>query len=274
VFFTAVVFLYFTISIWQSQQRCAIMHWVTVMPNAIITGASRGIGLAAARRFASEGYNVAFNCINHVVEMNAEIERLRKSATIKGLLYGEAADVSDYQKALSFIKNAEQALGGADVLINNAGMEYFGLFQDMRPHEWERVMAVNFYSALNCCHAVIPGMLARKRGAIVNVSSIWGHIGASCESIYAASKGALDAFTRSLAKELGPSGIRVNAAAFGAIETDMNARLSENEKNAFAQNTALMRFGTAEEAAGLIWFLATDASSYMAGEVVNLTGGM
>ena len=244
------------------------------MPNAIITGSSRGIGLAAAKRFAREGFNVAFNCIVNEREMNAEIERLRLEKCVKGRFYGEAADVSDFNKARAFIKNAEQALGDTDVLVNNAGIEYFGLFQDMKPEEWERVMAVNFYSALNCCNAVIPGMLARKRGVIVNVSSVWGHAGASCEAVYAASKGALEAFTRSLAKELGPGGIRVNAAAFGAIDTDMNARLSEEEKNAFAQNTALMRLGRAEEAAALIWFLASDASSYMAGEVVNLSGGL
>ena len=244
------------------------------MPNVIITGSSRGIGLAAAKRFAREGFSVAFNCINNEHKMNREIEQLQQTETIKGRFYGEAADVSDFHKALSYVKNAENALGDTDVLVNNAGVEYFGLFQDMKPTEWERLMAVNFYSALNCCHAVIPGMVARKRGVIINISSIWGQTGASCEAVYAASKGALEAFTRSLAKELGPSGIRVNAAAFGAIDTEMNSRLSETEKNAFEQNTALMRFGTVEEASEMIWFLASDASAYMTGEIVNLSGGL
>jgi len=206
--------------------------------------------------------------------MYAAIDQLRGEDTINAKFYGEAADVSDFHKARIFVRNTETTLGDIDVLVNNAGIEYFGLFQDMKPEEWEKVMAVNFYSALNCCHAVIPGMLARKRGVIINISSVWGRTGASCEAVYAASKGAIEAFTRSLAKELGPAGIRVNAAAFGAIDTDMNARLSEDEKNAFAQNTALMRLGTVEEAAEIIWFLASDAASYMAGEVVYFSGGL
>jgi 3-oxoacyl-[acyl-carrier protein] reductase len=242
------------------------------MSNVIITGSSRGIGLATAKRFVQGGCNVAFNCIVNENKMNALIEQLKSDKT-HAKFYGEAADVSDFHKACSYVRNAEVALGNIDILVNNAGVEYFGLFQDMKPDEWERVMAVNFFSALNCCHAVIPSMVARKRGVIINISSVWGQIGASCEAVYAASKGALDAFTRSLAKELGPSGIRVNAIAFGAIDTDMNARLSEEEKNSFAQHTALARLGTAKEAAEVIWFLASDASSYMTGEVVNVTGG-
>ena len=244
------------------------------MPNVIITGSSRGIGLAAAKRFAQGGYGVALNCVANEKEMNAAIEQLQLSDDINAKFYSEAADLSDFQKASIFIRNAQTQLGDIDVLVNNAGIGYFGLFQDMKPEEWERVMAVNFYSVLNCCHAVIPHMLKRKRGVIINISSVWGRYGASCEAVYSASKGAIDAFTRSLAKELGPGGIRVNAAAFGAIDTDMNARLSEDEKNAFAQNTALMRIGTVEEASEIIWFLASNAASYMAGEVVYLSGGL
>ena len=217
---------------------------------------------------------MAFNCIQNERLMDAEIDKLRRTETVRGTFYGETADVSDFHKAQAFVKNAACALGDIDVLVNNAGIEYFGLFQDMKPEVWERVMAVNFYSALNCCYAVIPVMLSRGRGVIINVSSVWGHAGASCEAVYAASKGALEAFTRSLAKELGPCGIRVNAAAFGAIDTDMNARLSDTEKNAFAQNTALMRFGTVCEAAELIWFLASNAAAYMTGEVISLSGGL
>jgi len=258
----------------RKQTLHVIIRRVNNMPNVIVTGSSRGIGLAIAKRFAHGGCNVAFNCIVNKNKMDAAIDELQRSDRLKVKLYGEAADVSDFHKARAFIGNAEAVIGNIDILVNNAGIEYFGLFQDMDPQRWERVMGVNFFSALNCCHAVIPGMVARKHGVIINISSVWGQAGASCEAVYAASKGALEAFTRSLAKELGPSGIRVNAAAFGAIDTDMNERLSMEEKNAFARSTALMRLGTAREAAELVWFMASDAASYMAGEVVNLSGGL
>jgi 3-oxoacyl-[acyl-carrier protein] reductase len=225
--------------------------------------------LATARKFAENGYNIALNCVEREENMHLAIKELSAFGIRAD---GCVADVSTEDGAQRLFETAEK-LGGADALVNNAGVELYGLFCDAPREINQRVMAVNFESVLNCCRLAVPGMVARKRGAIVNVSSIWGLAGASCESVYAASKGAVNAFTRSLGKELAPSGVRINAVACGAVETDMLARLSDDERSDFERLIPMSRFGSPREIAEVIFFLASDAASYVTGQVITADGG-
>ena len=162
--------------------------------------------------------------------------------------------------------------GRIDVLVNNAGIAHVGLFQDMTPGEWRNVLGTNLDSVYNCCHAVLPGMILRHSGRIINISSVWGVSGASCEVAYSASKGGMNALTRALAKELAPSGIAVNAIACGAIDTDMNSCFTDEEKADIAAEIPAGRFGRPEEVADLALSLA-EGTDYLTGQVINLDGG-
>jgi 3-oxoacyl-[acyl-carrier protein] reductase len=186
---------------------------------------------------------------------------------------GFCADVSDYDACAELIKQAEARFGTIDVLVNNAGEAHFGLFTDMTAVEMQNVLATNLLTAANTSHLVIPSMVRKKRGCIINISSIWGVTGASCEAMYSAAKAGVNGLTKALAKELAPSNIRVNAIACGAFDTRMNARLSPEEKNAFAEEIPLGRFGDPAEAGALAVFLASEKSSYLTGQVVALDGG-
>ena len=234
----------------------------------LITGSSRGIGKATAEKFAENGYNIILNCIKNIELMHT----LEKSLQEKGIpCMAIACDVSDYDKVGEMFEAVQKRFGGVDVLINNAGVATYGLFGASTVEEWEYVMKNNFYSVMNCCHKAIPYMLEKKEGAIVNLSSIWGVTGASCESIYSASKGALSLFTKSLAKELGPSGIRVNAVAPGAIDTDMTAPFTGEVREDIEYSIPLSRFGKADEVAHMIFAMAEN--TYMNGQIVLLDGG-
>ncbi|MCL2461045.1 MAG: 3-oxoacyl-ACP reductase FabG [Defluviitaleaceae bacterium] len=236
----------------------------------LITGSSRGIGFAIAKKFAREGHRVVLNCAASA----GELERARETLSqITPYVMAVQADVSDYAQAAGMFAKIGGAFGAADILVNNAGAAHFGLFQDMEPDQWDRLIKTNLYSVMNCCKAALPAMIRRKGGCVVNISSIWGAAGASCEAVYAAAKGGVDTFTRSLAKELGPCGVRVNAIACGAVETGMNKRLSAEEKSDFERNLPLERFGTPEEIAELAYFLASDAASYVTGQVIRADGG-
>ena len=204
------------------------------MAHVLITGGSRGIGAAAVRVFARAGYEVSF-----LYEKSAE------------------ATVASIQPV--------------DVLVNNAGISHVGLISQISPEEWDRLFAVNVKSIYNTVRAVLPAMLQRQAGAVVNVSSMWGQAGASCEAAYSATKGAVIALTQALARELGPSGIRVNAVSPGVIDTDMNAHLSEEDKQALAEDTPLGRIGTPEEVAKAILFLAE--ASFITGQNLPVNGG-
>ena len=235
----------------------------------LITGASSGIGQAAALAFATPGNRLVL-----VSRKNKEgLQKTADEATAKGAqvltLY---ADVSDYEACKSLVLQATAQFGDIDLLINDAGISHIGLFQDMTPDEWQRVMNVNIGSVMNLCHLVIPSMVRRHQGRIINVSSVWGNVGASCEVAYSASKGAVNSFTKALAKELAPSGIQVNAIAFGAIETPMNAWLSDEEAQALADEIPAGREGTKEEAAQMICMVA-DAPDYLTGQVLTMDGG-
>ncbi len=237
---------------------------------AVITGASRGIGAAAAEKFASEGWNLALSCLHSEEKLNRLAARLHEEYGVSCLTFsGDMGDETDVQE---FFRRTQERFQGADVLINNAGISHVGLLGDLSLEDWNRVLRTNTTSVFLCTKAALPFMLHQKSGCILNVSSVWGCVGASCEAAYSASKGAVNALTQALAKELAPSGITVNAVACGAIDTDMNACFSDEEKEDIAAEIPAGRFGFPSEAASLLYSLA-EQSPYLTGQVIRLDGG-
>ena len=240
------------------------------MRTILVTGSSRGIGLAIAREFAAQGHRVVLNGREDAARLAQAIEELQvHDPAVTGML----ADMSDYSQARRVFEDIKARFGPVEVLINNAGMAHFGLFTDTCPGEWDMIMRHNFTHVLTATHLAVPDMVRAKSGAIINISSVWGRTGASCEAVYAAAKGAVHAFTKSMAQELGPSGIRVCAVACGPIETRMNQRLSQEEKDSFAENIPLGRFGTPQEVGKLVCWLASPEASYLTGQIIGLDGG-
>ena len=238
----------------------------------LITGSSRGIGLGIARAFAENGDRVVLNARADAETLTQAVDTLKTEypqASVLGLL----ADMSDEGAARDCFRQVKAMFGDTDVLVNNAGDAHFGLFSDMTGSEIDRVLRNNLYSTLYACKQAVPAMVHAKNGVIINISSVWGVSGASCEAVYAAAKGAVNIFTKSLAKELGPSGVRVNAIACGAFETRMNARLSTEEKSDFIDGIPLGRFGNAAEAGDLAVFLASEQARYLTGQIIALDGG-
>lgn len=236
---------------------------------AVITGASRGIGRAAALQFAGAGYDLAVSCHSHpelLVSLQAEAERLGASC----LCF--TGDMGREEDCACFFRQAAGRYSHIDVLINNAGISITGLFQDMTGAQWQRILDSNLSSVFYCCQQAVRLMLPRQCGSIVNVSSVWGNVGASCEVAYSATKGGVSSLTRALAKELAPSHIRVNAAAFGAIDTDMNRFLDEDERAALCDEIPMGRMGSPDEAARLLLQLA-EGPEYLTGQVVTMDGG-
>lgn len=239
------------------------------MKTAVITGASRGIGYACALKFASMGYNIALNCHKNSGMLNKLEEEtcIYNTRCIK-----HTGDIGIFENAASFFKDIEKEGWLPDVLINNAGMSYIGLIQDMSPKEWDYILRTNLTSVFNCCKLVIPMMLKRKSGKIINISSVWGCAGASTEAAYSASKGGVNAFTMALAKELAPSNIQVNAIACGMINTSMNNSFSAEEIEDIKEEIPACRLGTPEEVAEFALQLA-ESSSYLTGQVIKFDGG-
>lgn len=236
----------------------------------LITGASRGIGRAIAIHFASKGYSVVINCsksTNDLMKLKEEIETLYHVPVLASI--GNVGDFSYVEELFSLI---EKEFGGIDILINNAGISHIGLLTDMKISEWQNLMDINLSSAFYTSKLAIPYMLSQKKGKIINISSIWGNVGASCEVAYSASKGGLNTFTKALAKELAPSNIQVNAIACGCIDTTMNQCFSDEERLALEEEIPAGRFGTPEEVASLAYTLATDCN-YMTGQIITLDGG-
>ncbi len=231
----------------------------------LVTGGSRGIGRAVCKKFASEGYLVAVNYEKSEEKAKALAEE------IGGKAY--RADVSDYSQVSSMVDRVEAELGGVDVLVNNAAVSAVGLFQDMTDTEWDRLFGVDVKGVFNCSKRVLGHMLGLQSGSIINISSIWGVTGGSCECHYSAAKAAVIGYTKSLAKELGPSGIRVNCVAPGTVYTEMNAHLSEEDLNVLCEETPLGKIGTPEEIAEAVFFLASEKASFITGEVLNVNGG-
>lgn len=236
-----------------------------------VTGSSRGIGKAIAEAFNGMGYNVVINGVSNA-EALAQTER--ELLKINKNVLAIQADMSVYEQAAAAYKLIEDYFGGVDILVNNAGISHVGLFNEMTPGEWEKVIGTNINAMLNCTHLALPTMIHNKKGNIINISSVWGVRGASCEAVYSMTKGAVNAFTKSLAKELGPSGVRINAIACGVIDTEMNGFLSKPEREALEAEIPLVRFGTTHEIADLAVFLATDESKYITGQVIGIDGGM
>ena len=235
----------------------------------LVTGASRGIGKAIAVKFAKKGYNVAISCVRskeRLLQTQKEIEGFQVSC----LAYmGDMGDMECCQELFSRIKTS---FGGVDVLVNNAGISYIGLLQDMSSQDWERILRVNLTSVFNCCKLAIPYMVRQKQGKIINISSVWGVTGASCEAAYSATKGGINALTKALAKELAPSGIQVNAVACGAIDTEMNQWMQSEDLIALTDEIPAGRLGRAEEVADLVYHLGYK-NSYLTGQVIGLDGG-
>lgn len=237
---------------------------------ALVTGASRGIGRGIALELAREGWDVCVNYLEHreaAQETAAEILRLGQNAL------PVQADVADRAAVVEMVRQAELELGPISLVVNNAGISAQHQFQDVSDEEWNRMLAVNLGGARNTIQAVLPRMLSEKRGCIVNISSMWGLRGASCEVPYACSKAALIGLTRSLALELAPSHIRVNCVAPGVIETDMLRVLGDETREMLVEETPLGRLGTPEDIAYAVAFLASDRASFITGQVLGADGG-
>lgn len=236
------------------------------MKTVLITGASRGIGRETALLFASKGYETILTCSRSypdLLQLKKEIEE-----TFHTPCRAFVCDMSRYEE----VERLFSEISSLDILVNNAGIAFFGLLQDMSPVEWHHVMDTNLSSVFYTCKHAIPLMLKQKGGCIVNISSIWGEYGASMEVAYSTTKGGINALTKALAKELAPSGIPVNAIAFGVIDTAMNDCLSAEEKEILRTEIPADRFGTAREAAELIWQTA-HAPSYLTGQIITMAGG-
>lgn len=235
----------------------------------LVTGASRGIGKAIAVKFAKKGYNVIINCAHREQELmqaKREIEGYQVSCTA---FLGDMGNLSVCEELFQLIR---KQYGNLDVLINNAGISYIGLLQDMSADDWDRILRTNLTSVFNCCKLAIPMMLSEGHGKIVNISSVWGNVGASCEVAYSATKGGINAFTKALAKELAPSNIQVNAVACGAIDTEMNQWMEEDDLIALVDEIPTGRLGRAEEVADLVYHLGYK-NAYLTGQVIGLDGG-
>ena len=241
------------------------------MKTALITGASRGIGAATALALAREGYAVALN-YRYSEESARRLLRQLVEAGHTAALF--RADVSDPDAVRGMAAAVEETLGGICLLVNNAGVSATGLLTELADEELQHLWEINVGGALHCARAVLPGMLARGGGCIVNVSSIWGQAGASCEVAYSTTKAALIGFTKALAKEVGPANIRVNAVAPGVIETDMNEHLTEEALAQLANETPLGRLGRSAEVAAAIAWLASDAAAFITGQVLTVDGGI
>ena len=239
----------------------------TIEPKtALITGSSRGIGKATAEAFARKGYNLFLTCHNSMEKLEALAHRLHTEYHISCTPIH--ADMGNYED----VKNLFSQISALDVLINNAGIAHIGLLSDMTEEQWHRVISVNLDACFYTCKHAIPLMLQKHSGRIINVSSVWGNVGASMETAYSASKGGVNSFTRALAKELAPSNIQVNAIACGVIDTAMNHCLSPEDMNTLREEIPADRLGTPEEAARLILQIA-EAPKYMTGQIITIDGG-
>jgi 3-oxoacyl-[acyl-carrier protein] reductase len=235
----------------------------------LVTGSSRGIGKAIAVKFAKKGYDVIINCAHNeevLLKTKSEIEGYQVSC------HAFLGDMGDYDTAKELFLQIKKLYGSIDVLVNNAGISYVGLFTDMTPDDWNRIITTNLTSIYNCCSLAIPDMVRKQYGKIINISSVWGNVGASCEVAYSASKGGMNALTKALAKELAPSHIQVNAVACGAIDTEMNHFLEDAELMSLIEEIPANRLGRAEEVADLVYHLAYK-NEYLTGQIIGLDGG-
>ncbi|CDN46137.1 3-ketoacyl-ACP reductase [Paenibacillus sp. D9] len=237
----------------------------------LITGGSRGIGAAIARRFSAEGMNVVIHYLNSHERAN---ETARECIALGGgRVMTVSADVRS-RESLGRMKEKLEAAGLLpDILVNNAGISHYGMLADLTEQEWDDVTAVNLKGLFLCTQLFMTRMVSARWGRIINVSSVWGISGASCEVLYSATKGGVNAFTKSLAKELAPSGVTVNAVAPGAVDTEMNSHLDQGELQALEEEIPAGRLAHPDEIASLVYFLSLPESSYITGQVISPNGG-
>ena len=238
---------------------------------ALVTGAGRGIGKAIAIKLASLGATVV---VNYSGSKEKAEETVAEIVAAGGSAEAMQCDVSDFKACEELAKAVVAKYGRLDILVNNAGISQIKLFTDTTEEDWDRMMDVNVKGLYNTCHSLISQMIERKYGRIINVSSMWGITGASCEVAYSASKAAVIGFTKALAKELGPSGITVNCVAPGVIDTEMNAGLDRETIETLRNEIPLDRIGSAADVAGAVSFLASEKAGYITGQVIRVDGGI
>ncbi len=235
------------------------------MKTVLITGGSRGIGAEAVREFSRRGYNVAFTYF----KSKEKAQELAKECNALSIF----CDVSKSEDVNNAVSQTTKAFGGVDILINNAGIDEFALFTDITDEMWHKMIDTNLSSAFYASRAVLPSMISKKDGVIINISSMWGEVGASCEVHYSVSKAGLIGLTKALAKEVGPSGIRVNCITPGVIDTDMNKNLSKEDLEQLKTDTPLGKIGKTEDIANAILFLCSDNAKFITGQVLGINGG-
>jgi len=238
------------------------------MKNVLVTGSSKGIGESIARAFYSKGYNVVINYLSS----RTRAENLARE--LGGALCF-CADVADYAQVARMFDEAEKRFGTIDILVNNAGIALpQNVFQSVESDDFDRLIAVNMKGTFNCCKRAVGGMISQKCGRIINISSVWGESGGSCEVVYSMTKAGIIGFTKALAKELAPSGITVNAISPGFINTEMNAHLTSEDVEAFAADIPIGRIGSPDEVAAAALFFAGDEAGYVTGQILGVNGGL
>ena len=237
---------------------------------ALITGASIGIGRAIAVEFAKEGASVV---INYSTDDQGAKETLEEVKSVNGYGVIVKGDISTSDKCKTIVEYVLKMMGKIDILVNNAGISHIGLFIDSTEKEINNMLNVNLLGSIHLTKNVLSNMISRKSGIIVNISSMWGEVGASCEVLYSTTKGGINAFTKALAKEVAPSNIRVNAISPGVIDTGMNSFLEEEEKKDLEEEIPLGRFGSTSEIGKLAVFLSSEDSSYITGQIIRADGG-
>ena len=238
---------------------------------ALVTGAGRGIGKAIAMHFAKEGANIAFTDLKIDENVKATEEEI---AALGVKVKGYASNAADFDDTHKVVEQIKEDFGVIDILVNNAGITRDGLMMRMSEQQWDMVINVNLKSAFNFTHALTPIMMRQRSGSIINMSSVVGVSGNAGQANYSASKAGMIGLTKSMAKEIGSRGIRVNAIAPGFIITDITGALSEEVRNEWAKQIPLRRGGTPEDVANAALFLASDLSSYVSGQVIHVCGGM
>ena len=241
------------------------------MKTAIVTGASRGIGAACAAELARNGFSVA---VNYRVNKSAAESVVNAVSAAGGQAFAVKADVSVPEEVAAMFEAVKERFGSVSLLVNNAGISHIGLLQDMTDGEIRRQLEVNLMGAIVCSREAARQMIPRKSGSIINIASMWGEVGASCEAVYSACKAGIIGFTKALAKELGPSGIRVNCVSPGVIRTDMNSALTADTLRELEEETPLLRIGSPEDVAKAVAFLAREESSFITGQVLPVNGGI
>ena len=236
----------------------------------LITGASKGIGATMAIMYAEKGYNVVMN-YNNSVQSAILLQKSLKESGYSVIAY--KANVKNRMDVELMVKETIYRFGSIDILVNNAGISNQGLFTEISEQDWKDVMGVNLDGVFNCCQAVLPHMINQKSGTILNISSMWGEVGASCEVAYSAAKAGVIGLTKALAKEVGPSGITVNCIAPGLIETSMNQNIAVEDLEQMIVNTPLGRMGTTNDIAAAALYLTSDEAGFVTGQVLGVNGG-